>query len=63
MKDAQKKFVLLEGIRNGNRFFTLNDTESDPTRGCTGNAWYRIIGYADTVEEAQIKLYGKEPRQ
>jgi len=51
------KFVLLKGIREGNRFFTTNSQE--PTRLNDGTVAYTIIGYADTVAQAQIKLYGK----
>lgn len=29
------------------------------TKGHTGETWYKIIGYADTVEEAQIKIDGR----
>lgn len=53
-----KKYILLEGIELGNRFFTTNDTHRDQTKGYTGETWYRVLGYADTIEEAQRKLYG-----
>ena len=55
----KKKFVLLEGIETDNKFFSLNTPERDPRCSANGELWYNIIGYADTVEEAQIKLYGR----
>lgn len=51
-----KQFVCLQGVMTenlGNRFFCINHTEQDPTKGYTGETWYRVIGYADTVAEAQ----------
>lgn len=56
------KFVLLQGIKEYNRFFTPN-TGEDPTKGENGEVWYRIIGYADSVEEAQNKLYGSRIKE
>jgi hypothetical protein len=53
--DPKKKFVILEGIKEGNRFYTTN-TSKDPTRGNTGEVWYKILGYVDTPEEAVEKL-------
>jgi len=52
-----KKFVLLQDIENGNRFFTMN-SHRDPTKMADGSTAYRIIGYADTVKDAQLQLYG-----
>ena len=51
------QYVILEGLEHGNRFFSLN-SEKDPTLSETGEVWYRIIGYADTIAEAQTKLFG-----
>ncbi len=53
-----KKFVILKGLREGNRFFSTN-SEEDPRYLVDGTLAYKILGYADTVEEAQIKLYGR----
>jgi hypothetical protein len=53
------KFVLLEGIRLGNQFFTGYAKGEDPTTSAKGEKWYKVLGYASTVEEAQTKLYGK----
>jgi len=52
------EFVILEGIEEKNRFFTTNTAE-DPTRLNNGIVAYEVVGYADTVEEAQIELYGR----
>ena len=56
--EQHKKFVILEGIKEGNRFFSTNDPEQDNRFLADGTLAYRIMGYADTVEEAQLKLYG-----
>ena len=53
----RSKFVLLQG-EAGNKFFCLNG-DDDPTKSADGATIYKIVGYADTVEEAQIKLYGE----
>ena len=55
------KYILLKGCcesNYGQRFFTSNMPDKDQTRGNTGHVWYEVIGYADTVEEAQKALYG-----
>ncbi len=49
------KFVILEGIKDHNRFFSMN--VGDTTRSENGDIWYNILGYAETVEEAQRILY------
>lgn len=51
------KYVILEGIEKGNRFFSFNT--DDPTKLYDGTVAYEVIGYANTVKEAQIKLYGR----
>jgi hypothetical protein len=53
------KFVILQGLEEGNRFFTENVEGQDPTKGGNGETWYRVVGYADSVEEAQTILYGR----
>lgn len=55
----KEKYVLLEGIEHGNRFFSLYTEGEDPTLSANGEVWYVILGYAGSVEEAQMKLYGK----
>jgi hypothetical protein len=53
-----EKYVILEGIEYGNRFFCLNTHGVDHTRLATGEVAYRVLGYAATVAQAQIFLYG-----
>lgn len=53
------RYVLLEGLEFFNRFFSPYNPKDDPTKSATGETWYKILGFADTVEEAQMKLYGR----
>lgn len=53
-----KKYVVLEGLEHGNRFYTTN--HENPTKSAKGEIWYKIIGYADSSEEAQSILYPNE---
>ena len=55
---ASTRFVILRGLVNNNRFFTSYSGE-DPTKLADGTVGYEVIGYASTVEEAQIELYGR----
>jgi hypothetical protein len=53
-----KKFVVLEHLclpDRGFRFFTMNK-EEDPTRLMNGTIAYKVVGYADSVEESQTML-------
>lgn len=54
----QNKYVILRGLEHGNRFFTTNDPAQDQTKLADGTVAYEVIGYADTIREAQTKLYG-----
>jgi hypothetical protein len=47
--DSQK-YVCLEGLKEGNRFFTTNTPGEDPTKLFDGTVAYKVLGYADTVE-------------
>lgn len=49
-------YVVLKGIREGNKFFTSFNGD-DPTRLATGEVAYEVLGYANTVEEAQKILH------
>jgi hypothetical protein len=49
------KFVSLEGIDIGNRFWTGNNPDEDPTKLYDGTVAYRVLGYANTPEDA-IKI-------
>ena len=60
--DIQKrsaKFVLLKGLEQGNRFFSSYSEDEDPTKLLDGTVAYAIIGWANSVEEAQLHLYGR----
>lgn len=48
-----KKFVCLEGVHHQNRFYSTYTEGEDPRLSAAGGeVWYRILGYADTSEEA-----------
>jgi hypothetical protein len=52
----------LEGVipeNFGNKFFSPFTKGDEPTKSATGETWYKVLGYAKTVEEAQMKLYGR----
>ena len=56
------KFVLLQNIEFPyGKFFTTHreGIDPDPTKLYDGTVAYEIIGYADTVDDAQQKLYGR----
>jgi hypothetical protein len=58
----KRKFVLLRGVLEANyfdKFFTTYFPEEDPTKLQDGTTAYAIIGYADSVAEAQMILYGR----
>lgn len=55
--NLKHQFVILRGIERGNRFFTTNHIR--PERIWNGEVAYEILGYADTVGEAQKKLYDR----
>jgi hypothetical protein len=57
-KTAQ--FACFEGLEQGNRFFSTNQPNEDMTKTADGKVSYKILGYANTVGEAQMILYGKE---
>jgi hypothetical protein len=45
------EFVCLEGIKQGNRFYSTN-SRKNVTKLSNGTVAYRVIGYANTSEEA-----------
>ncbi|MDE2105879.1 MAG: hypothetical protein KGL39_52135 [Patescibacteria group bacterium] len=55
--DSSLPYVMLEGIKHGNRFITGNKPGEDPTKSAEGETWYRVLGYAATIKEAQDQLY------
>jgi len=50
-------YVALEGIKHGSRFLTTYRDGDDPTKSGKGETWYRVLGYADTYEEAIRIIY------
>jgi hypothetical protein len=57
-QDNTKEYVVLRGLKHDNVFFTANTPGSDPTKSAEGEIWYEILGYADTIEEAQALIAG-----
>jgi hypothetical protein len=57
--DKEPKITMFEGIIAGNRFFSSYEPDKDQTKLDNGIVAYRILGYADSTEEAQLKLYGR----
>jgi hypothetical protein len=53
---AAKQFVILRNIESGERFFSNNTMGWDPRMLHDGTIAYAIVGYADSVEEAQRRL-------
>ena len=47
------QYVVLESLEHGTRFYTTNPSDDDPTLSATGEKWYRVIGYADTGDQAR----------
>ena len=54
------KFIILQGLKEHNRFFTTyRKDHGDYTKLQDGSVAYRILGYAESVDDAQIQLYGR----
>ena len=60
MADENSKYVVLEGIIPGEnrdeRFYTSNSprmTDTEKTKLVDGRTVYRIVGFADTPDEAK----------
>ena len=51
------KFICLEGIEYKNKFFTIYDESHDQTKLNNGTTAFKILGYADTPEEALRILF------
>ena len=59
---TDRQFALFEGVTPenlGTQFISQYNPSTDQTKGYTGETWYKIIGYASTLQEAQQKLYGR----
>jgi len=52
-----KKYIVLEGIERGNRFYTTNAPNYDHTKLLDGTVAYKILGYADSGDDAR-KIIG-----
>lgn len=55
------QYAIFHGLKLHNEFFSPNnkaETEEELCRTDDGKISYRIIGYAHTCAEAQVKLYG-----
>lgn len=57
--NAESKFVILQGLKEGNRFFSMFSPGDEPRKLTDGTVAYRVLGYSATVDEAQVFLYGK----
>lgn len=59
---AKAKFIILQGLAEHNRFWSDWTPGEDAERfacQCNGEVAYRILGWTNTVAEAQTFLYGR----
>lgn len=56
---AESKFVCLQGLAKGNRFWSDWKPGDDATKLSDGTVAYRVFCYTSTSEEAQTFLYGR----
>jgi hypothetical protein len=59
---TEGKLVILRGVLEENyldKFFTTSVSGQDPTKLIDGTVAYAVLGFADTVAEAQMYLYGR----
>jgi hypothetical protein len=61
MKKFAPTLTIYEGVKQGNRFCSAYEAnpKTDPTLLLDGTLAYRIIGYAETIDEAQLKISGR----
>jgi|GEM_PF-4219230 hypothetical protein len=62
---SRKQYVVLEGLKEGNRFYTTagaEETEDSIIRLNDGTVTYKILGFADTDEEARSIIVQGDPR-
>jgi hypothetical protein len=59
-KEPRRVFVVLEGYERGDRFITIVDGQTDEqlVRTVDSRVSYNILGFAETMQEAQENLYG-----
>ena len=62
----KSKYILLRsldstvfGVKPVGFFCLYDKEEKEPTKLVTGEVKYEIIGYTETMKEAQEKLYGR----
>jgi len=58
-KDIKSEYVILRHLLmpdKGKCFFSTNGSE-DPRLSYKGDVWYEIIGYTDSVSDAQTMCY------
>lgn len=58
----KSKYVILEGLDSRNRFFSNNSPKDNELAINKDGKWYKaftILGYANTIAEAQMFLFGK----
>jgi hypothetical protein len=56
--DVSRRFIVLQSIEHGSKFYSTNTRGGDPRKLATGELAYRVIGYADTDEQAQKIVFG-----
>jgi hypothetical protein len=54
--DNSLPYVVLEGIKQGNRFWSGHSPDEDPTKLADGTTAYRILAYCDTGDEANCVI-------
>jgi hypothetical protein len=59
-ENKDKEYVVLEGLKQGNRFYSMNDG-TDPRFSAEGELWYKILGFVDTSDEAITIIEGGDP--
>jgi len=58
-KHFKPEMAIYQGIQQSNRFFSGCKHDQDERRLADGTIAYRIIGYANSTDEAQLKLDGR----
>ena len=52
------EYAIVKNIKNQSVFYTINNPKRDQTKTADGLVTYEIVGYANSPEEAQIKIEG-----
>ena len=64
-EDKYKQYVILKGIELGNTFYSLNDPnepEEDKCKIYTGETAYKIVGYVNSSDAAEMAIQGRLAR-